>query len=625
MVVGLSATPIASLAVMENNMFFPPGTGKKGKTKTRGTPQPSQSPGGVPAEVVLVEPSDIAGSRKRGVEPPVLVLEDPIGAPPAKKPRADPVSPPDSPVVSPPPSAVLSTPAAALPDPSTAGEWIMKALQSILPSSALASAPGPLAGLATGPRVRDSPPAASFADPDPYDRGTVPSISGRSSRPRRREDSYARERLHAGVARGRDSDHPAAAARGDVISIAGESDSEFGYHRPIAVHSRAWGDRDLSPDRSGASSDGGSLRSFPSESGAPQLVHESEIPAVETSGRADAFCAVDILTKYCPQLAASGESSQQSAAEKSIFRMKSAFDVPDRQGPSAVKMDAPYKSCFQGIDRKKSRMKAYSRDCQANFRVGAEDYDKYLSSPLVPDVAVRVGDAHAKKTNSSNPLRSPAFKAFESALLAVDKSARSAMRLAMYQGYILTALTEAESLGISQTDQQRLSRAATFIADLQFEQATRTALFCTFQRRTNVVDNLKIEKESARALSDLPSEGKDLFHDQFQSVLDNSITASVTADQTAYKLSRAKQDRSSAASGQRQGVRFAPRAPDVRPQRDRPDGANFSRQRPPPRRNESWSRAPRGTGRPRQSGPASRSTVFSRGPKAPPRGGGPDF
>ena len=73
------------------------------------------------------------------------------------------------------------------------------------------------------------------------------------------------------------------------------------------------------------------------------------------------------------------------------------------------------------------------------------------------------------------------------------------------------------------------------VADLQYEQATRTALLCTRVRREHVVEGLKLEKGTAKTLLKVPAEGKDLFNGKFQSVLDENITANTTADKTTYK------------------------------------------------------------------------------------------
>ncbi|XP_041453598.1 uncharacterized protein LOC121406794 [Lytechinus variegatus] len=76
----------------------------------------------------------------------------------------------------------------------------------------------------------------------------------------------------------------------------------------------------------------------------------------------------------------------------------------------------------------------------------------------------------------------------------------------MYQGCLLTALSEAERLGVSTGDKNLLLESLTKIADLQYEQAARSTLRCSRARRAKVLDALKIEKEAARLLNKLPCE-----------------------------------------------------------------------------------------------------------------------
>ena len=125
----------------------------------------------------------------------------------------------------------------------------------------------------------------------------------------------------------------------------------------------------------------------------------------------------------------------------------------------------------------------------------------------------------------------------ESQLRGVDSAARGSMRLAAYQTYLLTAQREADKLNISPEDRKLISDLLLQIAELQFEQATRTSILVTRLRRSLVLEHLQIEKNAAALLQKLPVKGEDLFGGKFQEILESSITASNTADKTVYKLS----------------------------------------------------------------------------------------
>ena len=158
--------------------------------------------------------------------------------------------------------------------------------------------------------------------------------------------------------------------------------------------------------------------------------------------------AAGLLIKYCPQLAAEGQAQD---TEKSIFRLKSSLGETKDNKSAAIKMDAPYKDCYRKLDKQRSQMKALSREVSQNVRIETEDYEKYFSSPSVPDVAFRVGDSHAKNQHSGwNFLRSKNVRSSEWQLSAIDAAARASTRLAMYQGYLATALHESHTLGVSE-------------------------------------------------------------------------------------------------------------------------------------------------------------------------------
>ena len=141
--------------------------------------------------------------------------------------------------------------------------------------------------------------------------------------------------------------------------------------------------------------------------------------------------------------------------------------------------------------------------------------------------------AARKRDLSYNFLRSKNFRSSEWQLSAIDASARASMRLAMYQGYLATALHESHTLGVSEIDKPKISHLMSQVADLQYEQAT-----CMRVCRENVIDGLRLEKGTAKTLMRVPAEGKDLFNGKFQTILDENITANTTADKTTYKLSK---------------------------------------------------------------------------------------
>ena len=174
---------------------------------------------------------------------------------------------------------------------------------------------------------------------------------------------------------------------------------------------------------------------------------------------------------------------------------------------------------------------------RSGFRFDNKDFNTVFSTPLVPEAAFRVGDARARKLNF-NGMRSRAFRKSDSQISLIDRTARTSMRLAAYQSYLITAQRETDRLAIEEEDQKRISDLLLRISDLQFEQATRTALLCTKHRRARVMEQLKLEKEAETILGKLPYSGSDLFAGKFQQVLEDTIAASSTADKTAYKLSK---------------------------------------------------------------------------------------
>ena len=212
--------------------------------------------------------------------------------------------------------------------------------------------------------------------------------------------------------------------------------------------------------------------------------------------------------------------------------------VTKQASSCAIKLDAPFISCMNSLSDRGTRLKPLRKEVSRKFPFGEAEYKAFFKAPSVPDAATRVGDARAKRSTSRrNPLRSPKFSMMESQLHAVDSAARGSMRLAAYQTYLLTAQREADKLNISPEDRKLISDLLLQIAELQFEQATRTSILVTRLRRSLVLEHLQIEKNAAALLQKLPVKGEDLFGGKFQEILESSITASNTADKTVYKLS----------------------------------------------------------------------------------------
>ena len=505
-----------------------------------------------------------------------------------------------------------------LPDPSSsdASDWVFKALQTVIPKSIFQSLTDPRAhansepnaGNFTGPNLRA--PNASHPDPNPYDidmdnnTNTSPNTSrgimerrehdrDRPSRSRQRSDEYANSRSWA-VRGGERSPSPRGERdREAEISVMGDYDPDFGYHesRHPSNRSQRWREGSTSSRPDSLISQAISIKSSEADrsfaahseySHTPQFTHSHEsettqhnLPGPQPPGPHPD--AAEVLIKYCPQLAA---SEQPTESGKSIFRLNSSLgDTSKGNNSRAIKMDTPYKECYHKLDKQRSQMKISNREVNQNFRIEADDYEKYFTSPSVPDVAFRVGDSYAKNQNTTggNHLRSRAFRSTEWQLSGIDASARASMRLAMYQGYLATALNESQTLGVSDADKSKISDLMSKVADLQYEQATRTALLCTRVRRENVVEGLKLEKGTAKALLKVPAEGKDLFNGKFQDVLDENITANMTADKTTYKLSK-----------------FQPRS---KPSYNRSQAPHFRRDKGP-----SFSREPSSSPRTRHSG-----------------------
>lgn len=130
-------------------------------------------------------------------------------------------------------------------------------------------------------------------------------------------------------------------------------------------------------------------------------------------------------------------AEQQQNVPKAIFCLDS-HPSGDKQATScAIKLDAPFISCMNSLSGRGTRLQPF---------------------PSVPDIAIRVGDARAKRSESKlNPLRSPKFYMMESQLHTVDSAARGSMRLEAYQTYLLTAQREAGKLNISPEDRKLIS------------------------------------------------------------------------------------------------------------------------------------------------------------------------
>ena len=497
-----------------------------------------------------------------------------------------------------------------LPDPAQAGDWIIKALQAIMPPPS-------------------TQPPSTHPDPDPLDLG--PKLS---SQQKTRE--YLSSRHHHGQGGGGNESLPHPQRTGS-ISIVGDSDSEYGYHNPVrnqAVTSRARNWRDFSS--SSVSSETHSLQAAQSARSpmigqASGLTDQSQNYRSRDQSRDGALAGIStasderhqaarILSKYCPQLRADEEDDHETdVKQQSIFRLKSSLGDREDSLPG-IKMDGPYKSCFHKLDNRRSGLKPASREVTRDYRIASQDFDNYLCSPTVPDVAFRVGDAGAKKSRY-NTLRSRTFISTDRDLSAIDISARNGMRLAIYQGCLITALTEAESLGLTSTDRESVLESLSKIADLQYEQATRSALLTTRLRRSNVLTALNIEREAAKCLARLPCEGKDLFNGKFQDVLDQTISESNTADKTFHKLSSGNRSSSSgykyrSKSTQSQHKQKSSSCPQDQPQ-------SFGDQRGPSF--PSFSRPPNDSNARRGGGDNRRRSQSYRGSRSGGRGRQPQF
>ena len=410
------------------------------------------------------------------------------------------------------------------------------------------------AGDTTGPRnlapctvsrapdspVREVPPARAG---EMRDADRVDSASTRHSRSRIRDTTTYRRRETVDIGA---RSHPTAAS----IHLTEKSDTEYNYHRPcIASRSHNWADdQGLSVNSSSVKSDSDNLGS---------VISTQNSAPLDTENRAaikDGILAADLLIKYCPQLKAESTSADGTIDTKPIFCWDSELK-PCGEKQKAVKLDTPYSACYNKLADNSRRLRAVRKDSQTGFRFDSGDYDKVFSTPRIPEAAFRVGDARARKANF-NAMRSSSFRRADNEMIMIDKSARTSMRLAAYQSYLITALREADRLAIGDEDQKKISDLLLRISDMQFEQASRTALLCTKQRRTRVLEHLKLEKEADKVLHNLSLSGPDLFSGKLQSVLDENISASSTADKTVYKLT--KSDRSPYQSTR--GRQFHPRS-----------------------------------------------------------------
>ena len=198
-----------------------------------------------------------------------------------------------------------------------------------------------------------------------------------------------------------------------------------------------------------------------------------------------------------------------------------------------MKLDTPFSSRYHSLAGKPSRV----QHARSDFRFGDSYYEEYFKTPKVPESAFQVGDARARGS-ARNPMRARGFKEEERQISAIDQAARASMKLAVFQSYLLTAQREEARLGVSADDSKTISDLLRRISDMQFEQASRTALLCSKRRRALVLDQLKLERRAEEVLSSLPLSGPDLFAGKFQSTLEKSILDSSTADKTVQKLSK---------------------------------------------------------------------------------------
>ncbi|XP_041476681.1 uncharacterized protein LOC121424889 isoform X3 [Lytechinus variegatus] len=257
-----------------------------------------------------------------------------------------------------------------------------------------------------------------------------------------------------------------------------DSNSEYGYHRPIASRKRKWADSLLS-QLSTSGSGRQSIASGRYEKEGVSVISEgfsSAIFASSPSSRHDSVeskpvSAADLITKYCPQLKAETTDSEES---KPIFCLDSELGRQSVNS-AAVKLDKPFSSCLNYLNDRGRDLRPTNRVVKKHFRFGERDFKHAFKTPTVPDAAFCVGDAKAKRSRYSNqnPLGSRRFKRLESQLTSIDQAARASMRLATYHTYLLTAFRESERLGISPEDRRDIWECVMKIAEYQFEQVHR--------------------------------------------------------------------------------------------------------------------------------------------------------
>ena len=429
-----------------------------------------------------------------------------------------------------------------------------KASSQTLPNLETSRALPVRAGDTTGPR--SSAPCTVSRAPDSPERDISPTRAGdRKSRSRTRDSTAPRCRESADI--GGRAYHPAAS-----IHLTERSDDEYSYHRPIiASRDKNWADDGSSTHLSLPDSD--SIRS--ENIGSLISTQSTTLPDKEPKAQKDGILAAELLIKYCPQLKADSTSSDGKIDAKPIFCLDSELKSHS-EGQSAVKLDTPFSACYNKVAENSQRLRAVRRDSQSGYRFDSGDFENVFSTPRIPKAAFRVGDARARKVNF-NAMRSSSFKKSDNDLSLIDKSARTSMRLAVYQSYLITALRESERLAIGEEDQRKISDLLLRTSDAQFDQAARTALLCTKQRRAHVLEQLKLEKEAESVLHNLPLSGSDLFSSKLQSVLDENISESSTADKTVYKLTKHDRPSYQATSD----AQFRPRPfRDTRPSRHYP-------------------------------------------------------
>ena len=324
---------------------------------------------------------------------------------------------------------------------------------------------GPLparAGDATGPR--HTPPATvSRAPPSPEsvglptrehtDHTDTAAPSKRQSRSRTRDRTSPRRREREDFGHRYHSREPS-------VSLGGITDDEFDYHPPkIASRASNWADVD--------SSISSPLRSESRESIFSDDQPPSEKEIRGQASRKEGQTAADILIKYCPQLKAEAPNADENNDTKPIFCLDSELSSHG-QGPSAVKLDTPFSACYSKLASSSLNSRSCRRDTPSGFRFDNKDFNAVFSTPTVPEAAFRVGDARARKLNF-NGMRSRAFRQADSHIALIDRTARTSMRLAAYQSYLITAQREADLLAIDNEDQKKISDLLLRISDLQFD------------------------------------------------------------------------------------------------------------------------------------------------------------